>query len=327
MKNKIRVALIYKKSYNYFLPDHFDKTTYDFFMVALKRNPRIEIKFFPVDGDYFDTNKLKGKADIILLTNNRTDGTPNELANINNLEIPVIARTGDPHHAKKYNQLMFHNKWKIDYYFGAIPKSYFYKFYPKNFKYKEIIFGIEPNKYENLKLFHERKNNKILNSGAIGKKNFKSRMANAVINPKQSGWYFYKLRTICNDLEYVDYKGMKSKNYFFKDYPTYLSQYKAAIAATTFYPTQKYWEIPAAGCLTFMEITDINDGKILGFTDNENSIFINEKNYKNKFEEFLNDSNNSKWAEIANSGKQFVMENYTNDNATNSLIEIMDTLI
>ena len=150
---------------------------------------------------------------------------------------------------------------------------------------------------------------------------------NAVINPKQSGWYFYKLRTICNDLEYVDYKGMKSKNYFFKDYPTYLSQYKAAIAATTFYPTQKYWEIPAAGCLTFMEITDINDGKILGFTDNENSIFINEKNYKNKFEEFLNDSNNSKWAEIADSGKQFVIKNYTNDNATNSLIEIMDKLI
>ena len=255
----IRCALIYKKSYNYFQPDHFDRTTFDFFMDALKRNSRLEISYFPSD-DHFDVEKLRGKTDIILLTNNRTDGTPNELKNIDTLEIPVISRTGDPHHAEKYNQIEFHEKWKIDYYFGAIPESYFYKFYPKNFKFKEIVFGLEPKKYENLKSFDDRIKNRILNSGAIGKKNIKSRIANAILNPKRSGWYFYKLRTLCNDLEFVDYKGMKGNQYGIKDYPSYLAQYQAAIAATTFYPTQKYWEIPAAGCLTFMEMTDLNNG-------------------------------------------------------------------
>jgi hypothetical protein len=326
MDKPIRLAIIYKKSYNYFQPEHFDRTTYDFFMVALKRNKRLEISYYPSE-NFFDAEKLRGKTDSILLTNNLIDGTPNELRNIRKLEIPVISRTGDPHNAKKYDQEKFDDKWKIDYYFGAIPKSYFYKFYPKNFKFKEIVFGLEPDKYNNLKLFDERIKSRILNSGVIGRTNLKSRIANAILNPKRSGWYFYKLRTMCNSLEYVDYRGMKGKQYEFKDYPTYLSQYQAAIAATTFYPTQKYWEIPAAGCLTFMEMTDQNDGGFLGFRDGINSIFINENNYEKKFQEYLNDSQNSKWKDIANSGKEYVMKNLTNDHAVNSLIQIMDELI
>jgi len=326
MNRKIKVSVIYKRNYNYFKPDHFDRTTSDFFLNALKRHPQLEMSYYPAD-DVFDTKKLIGNTDVILLTNNRTDGTPNELLDIANSHIPVISRTGDPHHAKKYDQIKFHQKWKIDYYFGAIPKSYFHKFYPKEFKFKEIIFGLEPEKYKNLKPFNDRINNKILNSGAIGKKNLKSRIANSIINPKRSGWYFYKLRTLCNELDYVDYKGMKGNQYVFKDYPTYLSQYQSAIAATTFYPTQKYWEIPAAGCLTFMEITTKNDGKFLGFKDKENSIFINENNYKQKFQEYLDDPKNSKWKEIANSGRDYVMKNLTNDNAINSLVDVMNDLI
>ena len=64
-------------------------------------------------------------------------------------------------------------------------------------------------------------------------------------------------------------------------------QYCAAIAATTTNPNIKYWEIPAAGCLTFMEITEKNDGGVLGYEDGETAIFINEKNYKRKFDEYL----------------------------------------
>lgn len=326
MNRKIKVSVIFKRSYNYFNPNHFDRTTSDFFLNALKRHPKLEMSYHPAD-DVFDIKKLIGNVDVILLPNNRTDGTPKRLLNIADSEIPVISRTGDPHHAKKYNQIEFHQKWKIDYYFGAIPKSYFYKFYPKEFKFKEIIFGLEPSKYTNLKPFDDRINNKILNSGAIGKKNLKSRITNSILNPKRSGWYFYKLRTLCNELEYVDYKGMKGNQYVFKDYPTYLSQYQSAIAATTFYPTQKYWEIPAAGCLTFMEITEKNDGKFLGFKDKENSIFINEKNYKQKFQEYLDDPKNPKWKEIANSGRDYVMKNLTNDDAINSLVDVMNDLI
>ena len=343
MKQKIRVALIYKKSYNYFQPDHHDKTTYDFFVTALKRNPNLEMMYFPAE-NRFDASKLKDKCDIILLPNNRTDGTPDELIGIEKLEIPVISRTGDAHYAKVWNQHKFHEKWKIDYYFGVIPSSYFYKYYPKEFRFKEIVFGLELELYQNLKPFNERIKNKILNTGVMGNKSLKSRIANKLLTPMRntknhsgspkwenagfSGWYLYKLRTLCNELSYVHYEGMKDGKYpFAGNFPKYLSQYRAAIAACTVYPVQKYWEMPAAGCLTFMEMTERNDGSYLGFKDGETSIFMNEKNYKKKFEEFLNDPDNKKWQEIASAGREHVMSNLTNEKAVNRLVNLMRELI
>lgn len=326
MNRKIRVAFIYKKSYNYFQTDHFDKTTYQFFMNALGRNPDLDVTYFPAD-DKFDTTQLKGKYDVILLPNNRTDGTPDQLIGIHKTEIPVISRTGDPHSAQRYDLISFHNEWKIDCYFGTIPKSYFYKFYPKHFKYEVIIFGLESHLYQNLKPFKNRIKDKILNSGAVGKTNLKSRIANSILNPRHSSWYFYKLRTKCNKLPYVDYSGMKGKNYINEDYSSYLSQYRAAIAATTFYPTQKYWEIPAAGCLTFMEITPKNNGEYLGFKDRKTAIFINEKNYREKFEEYLNDLDNPTWEEIAVEGRNYTLANLNNDKATEALVKLIKNLL
>lgn len=319
----IRVGLIFKSDYNFFQASHFDKTTYDFFFKALPRNPEIKITFISVEGNEFDVTKLFNKIDIILLPNNYTSAVPEHLNGIHNSSIPVISRTGDPHWAEKLGLISFHEKWKIDSYFGAIPKSYFYKFYPREFKYKEIIFGLETSLYSNLKPFENRIKNRILNSGNVGKKTIISRVANSIINPKRSAWYFYKLRTQCNYLKYVDHSSIQGRKYPNSNYPEYLSQYRGAIAATTYYPTQKYWEIPAAGCLTFMEMTKINDGSYLGFSDNKNAIFINEKNYKKKFESFLDDVDNPKWKEIAKLGREHAINNLSNDKATESLVNLM----
>jgi hypothetical protein len=100
-------------------------------------------------------------------------------------------------------------------------------------------------------------------------------------------------------------------------------KYASSIAAHSLYPVIKYWENTASGCLTFMEVTERNRADILGFKDYETAIFINEKNYKNKLEEFLNDSDNPKWAEIANAGREYTMKNLTNDAASESLVELM----
>ena len=326
MKNKIKVSLIFKKDYNYFDPKHFDRTTKDFFLDSLNKNERLELSLYPCENE-FDVNNLKGNCDIILLANNRTDATPENLIGINKSEIPVVARVGDPHHAEKYDQLSFHKQWKINSYFGTIPKAYFYKYYPESFTYENVIFGLEPDIYKNLKLFDLRIKNKILNSGATGKLNLKSRIAVSLLKPRNSGWYFYKLRTKCNNLSYVDYRGIRGAQFPNSNYPEYLSQYQSAIAATTYYPTQKYWEIPAAGCLTFMEITQNNHGDYLGFKDNETAIFINEKNYEEKFQNYLSDPENSKWKEIANAGRNYTMKNLTNYNATDKLVEIFEKLI
>ena len=326
MNEKIRVALIYKKNYNYFQPEHFDKTTYYFFFNALERNEEITVTHFPSD-DIFDLKDVENKFDVILLANNWNDATPEKFLNINRCKIPIISRTGDPHSAKRYNQINFMKTHKIDYLFGALPSSYIYKFYPKNIKFKIIIFGLEKNLYQNLQPYSNRIKNKILCSGAIGKTNIKSRIANAILNPKRSGWYFYKLRTLCTKLSYVDYSGIKGKKYENDDYPTYLSRYRASIAATTFYPTQKYWEIPAAGCLTFMEITSLNDGMFLGFRDGINAIFINEQNYKEKFEEYLSDIDNPKWEKIAKKGQEHVFNSLNNEVAVQTLVSLMKTCI
>jgi len=319
---KISVALIYRKSYNYFQPDHFDRTSYDFFFKALKRNKQLEIFHYPCEKK-FDVSKIKGKCDIILLPNNRTDGSPDVLIGIKNSNIPVISRTGDPHYAKKYNQIEFCEKNKIDYLFSSNPDSLFYKYYPKSIKQKIIIYGLEPELYQNVPPFKTRIKDRILITGAMGRTDLRNRIANYILNPGRSGWYHYKLRTLCKELDYVEYSGMKAKKYANEDYATYTSKYRAIIAATTFFPTLKYWENAAAGCLTFMEITKKNNGYFLGYKDNETAIFINEKNYKEKFQQYMSDLNNPKWEEIANAGREYTMNNLTNDQAVSSLVELM----
>ena len=54
---------------------------------------------------------------------------------------------------------------------------------------------------------------------------------------------------------------------------------------------------------------------------------MNEKNYKNKFEEFLNDPDNKKWQEIASAGREHVISNLTNEKAVNDLVNLMRDLI
>ena len=325
MNNKIHVALIYKNDYPFLSGRHFDNTTYYFFIHALQRNKLLDVTFYPTQKK-FDCSKLKNETDIILLPNNNIDGTPDELDHIKELDIPVVCRTGDPHWAKRYNQFEFHEKWGIDYYFNFMHQSYFYKFYPKNYNYKEIIFGLEPSLYSEINSdYDNRIKTKILNSGAIGKSNIKSRVANKILNPKRSSWYFYKLRTICNNLNYVVHaRDFPNQN---QSYQQHLSQYFAAIAATTFYPTIKYWETAGSGCLTFMEITNLNRGDYLGFQDGVNAVFINEKNYKKKFSEFLEDPNNPKWVDIAKQGQIFANKKFNNDYAVDNLVSLFMELL
>ena len=326
MDKKINVALIYKKSYNYFQPDHFDRTSYDFFFKALKRNIQLEISYYPCEKK-FDVSKIKGKCDVILLPNNSTDGSPDVLIGIKNSNIPVISRTGDPHDAERYNQIEFCEKNKVDYLFSSLPDSLIYKYYPKNIKQKIIIFGLEPELYQNVPPFKTRIKDRILITGKMGRTDLRNRIANYVLNPGRSGWYHYKLRTLCKELDYVEYSGMKGKKYTNEDYPTYTSKYRAIIAATTFFPTLKYWENAAAGCLTFMEITKKNDGYFLGYKDNETAIFINEKNYKEKFQQYISDPDNPKWEQIANAGREYTMNNLTNEQAVSSLVELIKEII
>ncbi len=318
---RIKVAFIYHKSNIFLSGTHYDNTYYHFFIRALKRNKEIDVTYFPTD-EIFDASILKNKFDVILLWVNFKFGMPEKILGINELDIPVISRIGDPKDAKE--GLKMHKEWKIDHYFHFFPKSYFHELYSPNFKYENIVYGLEVSLYENIIPFENRIKSKILNSGAVGNFKILSRLRDKLRNPKYTNLFGYHLRTLCNKLSYVEYTPTLQHEYINDKYPLLLQKYQSAIAASSDAPTIKYWEIAAAGCLTFMEITNFNRGmEFLDFVDNESAIFINEKNYVDRFEEYLSDIKNPKWKKIASAGRELSMEKYNNDKGVESLIQLM----
>ena len=321
---KIKTAFIYKPSNPYMSKTAWATTYYHFFMNALNRHADLDMAYFPAEKK-FDVSKLRDKFDIILLWENHPWGSPDELSGIQNLDIPVICRINDPQDTTK-GKIDYHEKYKIDHYFGYLPERFFHKYYPKNFKYKVIFYGVEPKLYENLTPYSKRIKKKILCSGAAASTKFSSRLRD-IIRGDRSLWKHYKLRTKCIELSYVDYTSTLQHEFINDKYPLLLMKYCTSIAAHSLYPVIKYWESTAAGCLTFMEVTEKNQAKILGFEDGKNAIFINEKNYEKKLSDYISDPNNAKWSEIAENGHHYTMANLTNDVASNSLVEIFKEYI
>jgi hypothetical protein len=298
-------------------------------MNALKRSDRLSVTYFP-SGEIFDATGFDKKFDSIILASNQNvtgEGVPEKITGIKKLKIPVLCITGDVQDALQFDPRIFHEKYKIDYYFEMYSDSWFYKFYPKEFNFKTVYIGLEPSLYQNLKPFNFRIKNKILNSGNLGRIKLTSRLFNFFMKRGYSNYDFYKLRTICNNLSYVDHTPTLQHEYIGDKYPNLLEKYAGAIAATTMSPSRKYLEIPAAGCLTFMEATPRNNAHKLGFVDNKTAIFINESNFQKRFEEFLSDPENPKWEEIARNGREHALNNLTNDVGVNQLADLIEELI
>ena len=321
--DKIKVAFIYKASNIFMTGKHFDNNYYNFFLKALPRNKNIEVTNF-TEEEKLDIGKLENKFEVILLWQNNEFGTP-DLINIKNSKIPVITRCADPRETKITKK--YHKKWKIDYYFHFWPESFFHSFLPKNFKYKSIIYGLESSLYKNTTPFEDRIKNKILNSGAIGNTKLLSKIINDIKNPKWNAYRVYYLRTIINNLPYVDYFPTLQNEFVGDKFPLLLQKYQASVAASTTNPVAKMWEIPAAGCMTFLEVNEKNKADFVGFKNNENAVFINEENYKEKFQEYLENVEDKKWRNIAEKGRKFVIDNLNNDKAVESLVELMQRAI
>src|SRR3989344_4035846 len=321
--NPINVVFLYRSCEALEPFQHYYSYEYHFFFSALKRNPRINVTYLKTHSS-FDASVLKDKFDVVLLYENRNVCEPDEITGLQNLTIPVIAQLGDAYAANLFDYKFYHEKWKIDAYFNFFPAEYVYQFYPRSYKYKTVTGWLESSLYQNLVPFSQRIKNKILNSGAVANTKLKSRIITKILKPNKDPYKHYKLRTLCNKLPYVDYTSTLQHEYVGDKYPLLLQKYRTAIAASTFCYAPKFFEIPAAGCLTFMEITDNNYGKYLGYKDEETAIFINEKNYEEKFNDYLKDLNNPKWEKIASAGRIHALENFNNDVGINSLVDLME---
>ena len=259
---------------------------------------------------------------------------PEKIIGINDLKIPILCRTGDPSWVKKSRKL--HEEWNINHYFDFFPESFIRQIYPSDFQYRTIFYGLEAQLYEDLTPFNQRIKDKILLTGAIGNTKLTSKLITSLkrnyqgkrnIFSKWSALQCYALRTKCATLPCVDYTTTLAHEYINDKYPLLLQKYASSIAATTYHANVKYWEIPAAGCLTFMEVTEKNNAKHTGFIDNKTCVYINESNYVEKFNEFLKTRDNPKWEKIASDGRKFALENFNNDVAVNSLVDLIKELI
>ena len=364
-KKKTRIAFIYKASDPFWTGRHFDNTFYEFLVRAMQRNRDVDYTLVPVSSEYDAGRSLRGRCDAVILAAFRDYNMP-RIHGLKSLNVPVLSRCGDFHDVRRYGMgERNYDDYGIDCLFSFMSESDFYKYYPRHMNYRTIFFGVEPSLYQNLTPFKHRIKDKILNSGATARvyQNItptKHRIVDRVINfaavtpgairwkiaggaclsyardvlrnpeglplrsrllhPRPPLYHFYKLRTDCNRLAYVAYG---------RDYTSYqrmLSEYRAAIAATTPYPTIKYLEIAAAGCLAFMEITEKNHGQYLGFKDGESCVVINEDNHEKRFEEYLNNSDDQKWEKMADAGRSHALRNFSNDKGVEDLLRLIRDL-
>jgi hypothetical protein len=328
MDKKMNAAFIYRECPS-LDSGYFFTSMHHFFMNALRRNDRLSVTYFP-SKEVFDATGFDENFNAIILASNQNitgEGVPEKIIGIEKLKIPVLCNTGDVQDALQFDPKIYHEKYKIDYYFEMYSDSWFHKFYPQKFNFKTVYIGLEPSLYKNLKPFDSRIKTSILNSGNIGRKKFTSKLYNLFMKRGYSNYDYYKLRTDCNNLPYVDYTPTLQHEYIGDKYPKLLEKYASAIAATSMSPSRKYLEIPAAGCLTFMEVTAQNYAQELGFVDNETAIFINENNYESKFEDFISDPQNDKWKEIAANGQDYALNNLSNDVGVNQLADLIQELI
>lgn len=345
----MKITFIHHTNDKFYGGQHFDNTSYNFLIRALSEHPDVEYTRLSISSE-FDATRLMGKTDAVVLASVRDYNIP-KITGLKSLRVPVLARIGDFHDSKRYGTgAKNYDNWGVDCVFNFMSSKYFYDWYPSHMNYKTILFGVEPSLYETPKPYDRRIKDQILVSGAVDSvdpltakipflkwlprhtrysvkglliwilqlRELDVSMYRKIRYPRHTQYHFYKLRTDCKLLPYVSDQTSLARDL---PYEQLLYNYCGAIAATTFFPTIKYWEIAAAGCLAFMEITKRNYGEYLGFRDGVNCVTINEYNYRERFEKFLDCPDS--YAGIADMGRRYAVENFSNDVAADRLVALI----
>ena len=352
----MKITFIHGADDQYYSGTNFIDSEYNFLVRALSDHPDVEYTRLPISGEFDATCLGRGGVggdrtpDAVVLSSIQAHKMP-KITGLKSLGVPVLAKTGDIHDAKRYGSgAKNYDGWGVDCLFSSVPAPYFYEWYPAHMKYETIFYGIESSLYEDPPPYGLRIRDRILLSGAADDPNPLARrmpylrwiprstryriksclvwarrltessipMWRKMRYPPPIQYYFYKLRTDCRLLPYVEDRVHYARNL---PYEQLLYGYCAAIAATTVFPTIKYWEIAAAGCLAFMEITRRNYGECLGFRDGLNCVEIDEYNYREKFERFLEDPD--AYADVAAAGRRHALENFNNDVAADHLVSLI----
>lgn len=328
-REPVRIAFVYRPSWGYWRPDYTINTRYEFFFNALARAKHAKVGYFGSERPV-DAKELKGRWDVILCTNSAL-GTP-RIANVAESGMPVVAQTHDPHLVKELDMMRDMQEHRVSCCFGFMPREYFHKYFPKSCRYELVRWGLETRLFKDAP-FGPRKKDRVLLTGKLGRRGLVKRIIHAASRRGQSEVAAnYRLRRACAGLPGVDYSGRdpvtgRYLNGGKRTYAEHLSGYRAAVAAAGLYPTAKYWETPAAGCLTFMEVNRKNGADRLGYRDMESAVFIDAKNYKERISQYLESPDDPSWERIAGAGRRHAAENLSNDRAAEALVGICRSLV
>jgi len=151
-------------------------------------------------------------------------------------------------------------------------------------------------------------------------------LANGSVNTLQKYETFYNFRRevfkspLVNLYQTTANKQKRNEQMFEmegKNYPVFLSNWKAACALCEF-PVPKYFEIPLAGCLTFIQYNF--DAYLLGFRHKKNCIVIEPNNYQAWFKSFL--AAPETFEPVAKAGQKLVENNYTAEKFAKAILGI-----
>lgn len=308
----LKVAVVYRKANPFLSINHFNTNVYRFVMEDLPRSDRVDVSFFGYD-KVLDCRFLKDFDIVLLVSYPHGQLEESELLYLENVSAPKLTISPDCH-LMSSEWAAKCRKYGIKTAVWEHAPEWYDKNGPKGIKYHQIIFGLIDQTAYQLEgdIFNNRISDRILLTGDCGGD-----------KPKTIKWRaYYMLRRACRELPFVEYfgRGVKSINVA---YPKLMKSYRAAIAAATKYTVAKYVEIPAAGTLSFMEASSINNYERLGFVDRETAVFINDKNYKEVFQEYFATLDDPKWERIADAGRKHVLKNFSSDIQVSKLVDIM----
>ena len=126
------------------------------------------------------------------------------------------------------------------------------------------------------------------------------------------GFRPYKFRNWAYRRENVDYvKHSISDNRVpnGNDFVEFLSNWQGGLALTDWYVVPKYLEIPLAGCVCFAQYHE--DYKRMGFSDGLNYFEVGDGNFDSIVGSFVNDYKNPYYQEVADAGRELILNNYT----------------
>ena len=303
----IKIAFIHKPDHPYLTGKYFSSQSYRFYIKGLMKNDRIKV--YPINTiDQIKNDNFK-KYDIILfvgLKMNR-DIDPSFAKRIKDINKPKIACSYDCH---KFDAetLPLAKIAGVKNFFYHHNKEWFYEFAPKEYNYRQIFMCLDESLVEKVLSWKYRQRDKILVTGAM--------------NDTQ----YYTLRKKCAELPYTWY--VDRREHFIADRFVFLLQgFRATVAACDVVTVNKYLESMACGTLTFAQANNINHWENLELIDGENSILINDSNYKDKMLEYVNNLNNPKWQKIAQAGREHVLSKFGLKKQVDKFVDYIEELI